>query len=176
MQTINKQSNKIMEKEKLTYFDSISLDIQSYKELYAKSNGISSDCVDNSDLAKFIKGRLNETLKSLYAAIDSNKNNLPCVVCGEITYHGTPYMVFPTPFETICDAIKKCVDGYERYEVAQFNGHLEITSACEDGVSFFSVYLLNKKGIVARDRIKNDNGKADLSKDSYHRRIDGAIT
>ena len=117
----------------------------------------------------------NRPMEYLYDAISDNGNNSPCVITGELSYKGGSYVVVPTSCDTICDAIKKCVDGKEKYEIAQFNGHLEITSVNKDISCFLMVYLLNPKGISAMDRIKNGSGKADLSKKCYHKRINGLI-
>ena len=155
-------------KGEITYYDSIDIDLDEYRKLYAETTENLDGGVSDKEIYAFAYDRLNQSFNMFIGSLEwSDINNSPCVIISD--------EIETKCYNTIPDAIMLCVGNSERKRIDLTDGHIKVYRSDDFGRSEYTIYLLNEKGIAAKKRIESGNGKADLSKKCYHKAINGPL-
>lgn len=81
-------------------------------------------------------------------------NNTPCMVVGSVGRWNGNFEIVPVLFDNISDAIHKCLNGADDYEIVLKDGYITVYGYHHDGCNSFEIHILSKKGMKEIDRPK----------------------
>lgn len=96
----------------------------------------------------------------------SEYNNEKCVIFGSLGLWNGTFSIEPVVTDSIEAAINKAISDSDFVEIKQIRGQLEVKAAHHDGTNYFTIRLLNEKGIKT---------KGDITRSYYHKRFKGYL-
>lgn len=165
-----------MKRINATYFNNLNIDFDFYKTSYQETyelNDKEMENVSENEIWDYINNSLDMDFEEFERNLEYSKyNNEYCVITGRLGLWNRSPQIEPYVCDSIQEAISKCIESCDYVVIKQVNGHLEVTGVHHDGSNCFNIYLLNKYGVDALERIREGWGTADLSNRYYHKAID----
>lgn len=160
---------------KVTYYDNYNYDLDLYKEAYQECNDLTDEEmaeVSDNEIYEFLNDQLSMEWDDFCENLKYSKNNdAPCVIIGTLgLWHGRKDIV-PVACDDLQTAINKCINNMDYVSIKQNCGHLEVSAVHHDGTNTFEIYLLNDRGINAKNRIESGEGSAYLGNKCYHKAL-----
>lgn len=160
---------------KVTYYDNYNYDLDLYKEAYQECNDLTDEEmaeVSDNEIYEFLNDQLSMEWDDFCENLKYSKNNdAPCVIIGTLgLWHGRKDIV-TVACDDLQTAINKCINNMDYVSIKQNCGHLEVSAVHHDGTNTFEIYLLNDRGINAKNRIESGEGSAYLGNKCYHKAL-----
>lgn len=160
---------------KVTYYNNYDYDLDFYKEAYQECYDLTDEEmaeVTYNEFYEFLNDQLSMEWDDFCENLKYSKNNdVPCVIIGTLgLWHGRKDIV-PVACDDLQTAINKCINNMDYVSIKQNCGHLEVSAVHHDGTNTFEIYLLNDRGINAKNRIESGEGSAYLGNKCYHKAL-----
>lgn len=160
------------EKIDLTYIDTYNFDYYWWEEQYQNIYQVFAPT--NKEVVDYYSRCIDKDSAKFWNDLENCKyNEIPCVITGTMYISETEkkIRIFPFSYPNIVEAIYDCVNNKKEYIVQQENQHIEVKVYHADGFSEYTIWLLNKQGIRAYEKILNGNGHASLALPCYHKKL-----
>ena len=148
----------------MTLYNDYDYNVEDYRDEYldyCDCNGID---IEDEIPDWYISGKLNDEWSELVNKL-IDEYDTECVLIGSLgLWWGNPAIV-PQRFDSVFNAISKCIEKMDYVKVSIVNGHFEIKTRHHDGTNEFEIHILNKLGQKTMG--------ADLTKECYHCKIKG---
>ena len=150
--------------KEMTLYNDYDYNVEDYRDKYLDHCNCNDIEVEDEIPDWYINGKLDD---EWFGLVDKliNEYNTECVLVGSLgLWWGSPTII-PQRFDSVFNAISKCIENMDYIKVSIVNGHFEIKAIHHDGTNDFEIHILNKLG-------QNTMG-ADLTKECYHCKIKG---
>jgi hypothetical protein len=77
---------------------------------------------------------------------DSEWNNNKCMILGSLGLWDGRHTIEGVVCDSLLEAIEKCIEKMNDWDIVLNDGHLEITTYHHDGTNCFEIHLLSKRG------------------------------
>lgn len=150
--------------KEMTLYNDYDYNVEDYRDKYLDYCNCNDIEVDDEIPDWYISRKLDDDWCRLVDKL-INEYNTECVLVGSLgLWWGSPTIV-PQRFDSVFNAISKCIEKMDYVKVSIVNGHFEIKAMHHDGTNEFEIHILNKLGQKTMG--------ADLTKECYHCKIKG---